>query len=495
MGSKNSNKKSNKNNIEEKVSRASFEYLQIIGKGGFGKVWKVYSRKFKSNYAMKEMSKSKIIDKKSEKSVKAERDLLAIMNHPFIINMHFAFQDKDNLYIIMDYLTGGDLRYHICKHRKFSETQSKFFIACILLSLEYIHANNIIHRDLKPENLVLDKHGYVKLTDFGIAKKYKKENYKETSGTPGYMAPEVMCAQNHTIAVDYFALGVICYEFMYGIRPYLGKSRKEIKEKMMAKQVEIRKSQIPKNWSVESADFINRLLKRKPIQRLGLRGSKEVKEHSWFKYFNWKDLYLNRIDSGFKPKDDDNFDHKYCNSQDKIGINTQERYYNIINSQYYKNIFDDFNYFNRYSNLESENEKNKSSYIINPHLVYLEDNFRNIEFNHLKKSKSLIHENFNNNNFINKMKPNDKYFQIRRFPSAVSSSLLFNENKFLNNDNNNYNKNNNDNNVNDYVNSNQCKNKNINNCKIMAQDNSSNFSGNTGTGTNTKNTNEFIYFD
>jgi len=92
----------------------------------------------------------------------------------------------------------------------------EFFVACIILGLEYIHMNNILHRDIKPENLVLDERGYVRITDFGIAKVYQKENSSETSGTPGYMAPEVMCAQNHTIAVDYFALGVLCFEFMFG---------------------------------------------------------------------------------------------------------------------------------------------------------------------------------------------------------------------------------------------------------------------------------------
>jgi len=130
--------------------------------------------------------------------------------------MQYAFQDFDNLYIVLDLLNGGDLRYHVSRYRKFSEEQTKFFMACILLSLEYIHNNNIIHRDIKPENLVLDELGYVGLTDFGIAKLYQKENSSETSGTPGYMAPEVMCAQNHTIAVDYFALGVIGYEIMLG---------------------------------------------------------------------------------------------------------------------------------------------------------------------------------------------------------------------------------------------------------------------------------------
>ena len=191
------------------------------------------------------MSKAKIIDKKSEKSIKWEKDLLSRINHPFIVNMNYAFQDTENLYLVMDLLTGGDLRYHICKQKKFTEEQTKFFICCILLAFDYIHTNNIIHRDLKPENLVVDDRGYVRLTDFGIAKISQKENSTETSGTPGYMAPEVMCAQHHTMAVDYFALGVFTYEFMFGVRPYTGKSRKEIKDKIMAKQVTIKKNEIP----------------------------------------------------------------------------------------------------------------------------------------------------------------------------------------------------------------------------------------------------------
>lgn len=110
--------------------------------------------------------------------------------------------------------------------RRFNEQQTRFFIACILVSLEYLHTRNIIHRDIKPENIVLDKDGYVRVTDLGIARVWKPENSQDTSGTPGYMAPEVMCRQNHGIAVDYFALGVIGYEFMMGRRPYLGRSRK-----------------------------------------------------------------------------------------------------------------------------------------------------------------------------------------------------------------------------------------------------------------------------
>ena len=158
INEKNMNKK-NLSNLEL-INKNSFELLSIIGKGGFGKVWKVYHKKSKKLYAMKLMSKQKIIDKKSAQSVKNERNFLSKIFHPFIINMHYAFQDSNNLYLVMDYLTGGDLRYHLCLYNEFNEIECKFFAACILLALEYIHDNNVIHRDLKPENLVFDKEGY-----------------------------------------------------------------------------------------------------------------------------------------------------------------------------------------------------------------------------------------------------------------------------------------------------------------------------------------------
>ena len=416
---------------EEKVTKSSFDFINIIGRGGFGKVWKVYSRKYKKVFAMKEMSKAKIIDKRSEKSVKYERDLLELMNHPFIINMHFSFQDSENLYIAMDLLTGGDLRYHICKRKKFFEEQTKFFIACIILSLDYIHTNNILHRDLKPENLVLDSNGYMKLTDFGIAKIYKKENYKETSGTLGYMAPEVMCGQNHTMAVDYFALGVIGYELMNGYRPYQGKSRKELKEKIMAKQAQVKKGQIPQGWSVESADFINRLLQRKPINRLGLRGSIEVKEHLWFKDFDWKGLYLHKLKAPFIPKQGDNFDHRYCNAPDKSGVNTLERYRNIINNPRFKFAFDDFNYFNRFLKNNNNNEIENKKEFKNPHSIFLEEDKKENEDKFIDKSdKNMDDVRSWNNLFL----IGSEHYKLRKLPSSNSSYTLlkaYNKNRPL----------------------------------------------------------------
>jgi len=225
--------------------------------------------------------------------------------------MHHAFQDRENLYLVMDLLTGGDLRYHLGKVKRFSEENTKFFAGCIIAGLEYLHTNGILHRDIKPENLVLDERGYVRITDFGIARTWNPENSQDTSGTPGYMAPEVMCRQNHGVAVDYFALGVICFEFMTGKRPYLGKSRKEIRDQILAKQVQLKKSDIPERWSLEAADFINKLIQRKPVNRLGLNGPQEVKQHVWFKEFDWDSLMNKRIAPKFVPDDkEDNFDYR-----------------------------------------------------------------------------------------------------------------------------------------------------------------------------------------
>lgn len=241
------------------ICKSHFKFQFVIGKGGYGKVWKVKMKKNREAFAMKEMSKTKVISKKSVASVINERRLLSQLKHKFIVNMHYAFQDRDNLYLAMDLMRGGDLRYHLCQ-KNFTEEQCKFFISCILIGLEYLHSKLIIHRDIKPENLVLDNNGYLHITDLGVSRIWNKENSKETSGTPGYMAPEVMCRQNHGVGSDYFAVGIIAYEIMMKVRPYRGRSRKEIRDQILSKQVRIAQEDIPNNWSVEAADFINKVI-------------------------------------------------------------------------------------------------------------------------------------------------------------------------------------------------------------------------------------------
>lgn len=292
-------------------SKSQFQFHYCIGKGGFGKVWKVEYKKVKDSFAMKEMSKARILAKKSVNSVMNERKILSYLKHPLIVNMQFAFQDRDNLYLVMDLMPGGDLRYHLGRQKRFSEEQTKFFISSVILGLEYIHTSGVIHRDIKPENLVFDSKGYLCITDFGIARVWVPDNAKDTSGTPGYMAPEVMCRLNHGVSVDYFAVGVIVYEIMFGVRPYLGKSRKEIREEILAKQVQIKKEDIPSGWSLEASDFVNRLLQRKPVHRLGYNGPEEIKEHPWFKGTNWVQMLNKQLVASFIPNEaEDNFDSR-----------------------------------------------------------------------------------------------------------------------------------------------------------------------------------------
>ena len=346
--------------------RNLFYFHYVIGRGGFGKVWKVTFKKTNQTFALKQMSKVKIIDKKSENSVMYEKQILSQLYNPFIVNMKYSFQDEDHLYLIMDYYQGGDLRYHLCKYKTFSETQTKFYIACIITALQYIHSKNIMHRDLKPENLMLDAKGYVHITDFGVARNYHKNNKTETSGTPGYMAPEVLCGKNHNFLVDYYAIGVIGYECMFGHRPYSGRSRKEIREQVLSKQINISKHDLPKLWNVESSEFINKLLERKWSMRLGKGGCDEVKAHSWFKDFDWEGLKKFEVVAPFIPEGDDNFDKHYCNKKEVEGNETLERYSIYKQSELYIHAF--FNYTCNHLNNNNEHEHKQDKQDINNHI-------------------------------------------------------------------------------------------------------------------------------
>ena len=415
------------------ISKNNFKFLYVIGKGGFGRVWKIQSKKSKEIFALKEMSKLKIIDKKSEKSINSEREFLSKLNHPFIVNMHYAFQDKDNLYLVMDMLSGGDLRYHISRYRKFSEEQTRFFISNIVYALQYIHENNVIHRDIKPENLVLDEKGYVRITDFGIAKENMPDNSSETSGTPGYMAPEVMKAKNHSFAVDFFAIGVIGYEFMLGRRPYYGKNRKEIKEQMLSKAAVINKDNIMKGWSNDSADFINLLLQRKEEKRLGYKeGAIELMQHQWLKYYPWKELKNKTLLAPFIPDKNDNFDKHYCESIDKISEETQLRYEEIYCSTEFKNVFKNF-FFNgddvkEIERKKKEEEKRKER--------ELKEENEKIEKEKMDKEKAekLLKEIEDNKEKIAKIEYIEK--EISKSPSVNDRNMSYNFQKNLRSYNN-----------------------------------------------------------
>ena len=358
---------------ENKLKLDDFTLLYPIGRGGFGRVWKVrlkrqytiktldirLMRNKSRIFAMKEMSKAKVFLKKSVKSVSNERRFLENFNYNLLCNMYYAFQDEDTLYIVMDYLSGGDLRYHICRRDYFTEKETKFIAACITLSLNYIHEKNVIHRDLKPENLVFGADGYLHLTDFGIAMEYHKgQDVVSASGTPGYMAPEAIINKPHDFCVDYFALGVIIYELMIGERPYQGKTRKEIKEQMFTLEIKLDSSDLPEDWEDENIiDIINKLLKRKRTKRLGSKGCSEIKNHPWFKGIQWEQIENCTFTSPFMFDSEDNFDDSYAQKQDNDSIyeGKKELYiYEVNESKTFKNF-----YFNIEEKLAAQEESEK----------------------------------------------------------------------------------------------------------------------------------------
>ena len=453
------------------MNRNYFEFLYIIGRGGFGKVWKVRLKKNNELFALKEMSKAKVIDRRSEISIMSERNLLSKLHHSFIVNMYFAFQDFYNLYLVMDLLTGGDLRFHIAHKKIFTEDQTKFFIANMLLALDYIHSQNIIHRDIKPENLVLEKNGYLRITDFGVAKINEKDNSSETSGTPGYMAPEVILVQNHGPPSDFFALGVIGYEFMLGYRPYLGRGRKEIKNLIISKQAKISREELPDDWSENSRDFINLLLQRKPKKRLGYNGVNEIKEHPWMKDIDFDLLFNKKIEAPFIPPiDKENFDKKYCEGEDKVGETTLERYELYFNSELYEGVFKNYTYINKIYLNEYNNNRNikiqNVKMINNDVALNKNKNFNTINYERnssmkdnnettlekntieydsklkLKNNKENIDENIiNNNDKINNINFNERnnnkkqFYKNNRQSSASTSNLNYKFNAPMVNEN------------------------------------------------------------
>eukprot|EP00826_Nyctotherus_ovalis_P037456 TRINITY_DN3413_c0_g1_i8.p1 TRINITY_DN3413_c0_g1~~TRINITY_DN3413_c0_g1_i8.p1 ORF type:complete len:201 (+),score=24.98 TRINITY_DN3413_c0_g1_i8:77-679(+) len=177
------------------LCKADFTFYCVVGEGGFGKVWKVRKIGDEQLFAMKSMAKACVVNKRSIHSVLNERKLLAQLQHPFLANMHYAFQDNEYLYLCLDFLSGGDLRYHM-NHRNFSESEAsnllryrrvEFIVACVITALQYLHTRGVLHRDIKPENIVLDENGYGKITDLGIARSWTSENSQDTSGTLGYM--------------------------------------------------------------------------------------------------------------------------------------------------------------------------------------------------------------------------------------------------------------------------------------------------------------------
>ncbi|XP_017725030.1 PREDICTED: ribosomal protein S6 kinase alpha-2 isoform X2 [Rhinopithecus bieti] len=231
---------------------------------------------------------------------KMERDILAEVNHPFIVKLHYAFQTEGKLYLILDFLRGGDLFTRLSKEVMFTEEDVKFYLAELALALDHLHSLGIIYRDLKPENILLDEEGHIKITDFGLSKEAIDHDKRAYSfcGTIEYMAPEVVNRRGHTQSADWWSFGVLMFEMLTGSLPFQGKDRKETMALILKAKLGM-----PQFLSGEAQSLLRALFKRNPCNRLGagIDGVEEIKRHPFFVTIDWNKLYRKEIKPPFKP--------------------------------------------------------------------------------------------------------------------------------------------------------------------------------------------------
>ncbi|GAV04074.1 hypothetical protein RvY_14410 [Ramazzottius varieornatus] len=291
-------------NPHARIGPEDFELLKVLGKGGYGKVFQVKKLKGQDRgkiFAMKVLRKATIVrSPKDMDHTKAERNILEAIKHPMIVDLVYAFQTGDKLYLILEYLSGGELFVHLEREGIFLEETACFYLSQITVALEHLHKNGIIYRDLKPENIMLNHEGHVVLTDFGLCKESVYEDGRTFTfcGTIEYMAPEVLQRCGHGKAVDWWSLGALMFDMLTGSPPFVAQNRKSTIDKILKGKLIL-----PGYLTNEAKDLIKKLLKRHASQRLGggPDDARPIKSHPFFKNINWRDLVEHRIEPPFKP--------------------------------------------------------------------------------------------------------------------------------------------------------------------------------------------------
>ncbi|KAI3504066.1 hypothetical protein L2E82_45140 [Cichorium intybus] len=330
-----------------KMGADDFEPLTMIGKGAFGEV-RICREKTTGNvYAMKKLKKSEMLRRGQVEHVKAERNLLAEVDSNCIVKLYCSFQDEEFLYLIMEYLPGGDMMTLLMRKDTLTEDEARFYVGETVLAIESIHKHNYIHRDIKPDNLLLDKFGHMKLSDFGLCKPLDCSNLQEkdfssgnnlsgalqsdgrpvvpkrtqqeqlqhwqrnrrmlaysTVGTPDYIAPEVLLKKGYGMECDWWSLGAIMYEMLVGYPPFYSDEPMSTCRKIVNWRTHLKFPEEAK-LSPEAKDLICKLLCNVE-KRLGTKGAHEIKAHPWFKGIEWEKLY--QIEAAFIPEVNDELD-------------------------------------------------------------------------------------------------------------------------------------------------------------------------------------------
>ena len=345
------------------LSKNAFVTIKLLGKGSFGKVMLVRHKESGKVYAMKILDKQLIQKKREQTHTKTERSILAKITHPFIVGLYYAFQDETNLYLVTEFMQGGELFYHLHHNKIFSNERTRFYAAEIVLALEHIHSKHCIYRDLKPENILFDIDGHIKLTDFGLSKillETKDDKAYTICGTPEYLAPEILENKGYDKAVDWWSLGVLIYEMLVGYSPFKVPKGYPI-------TINIYKKTIPmhNHFTPEAKKIIKELLNVDPKKRLGsgVNGTENVKNHPYFKDIDWDALYNKKIQAPFVPvvnndTDVSNFDIRFTTqSVERDDGDDNEEHIAFYDDSDPKNEYPGFNYIKPECLTDEENDK------------------------------------------------------------------------------------------------------------------------------------------
>nr|CCA21380.1 cAMPdependent protein kinase catalytic subunit putat [Albugo laibachii Nc14] len=309
-------KKSNK--LAAPLDASQFEMGVTLGTGSFGRVRFATHKSTSTYWAIKILKKAEIIRLQQVEHMLSEKSILLCLDHPFVVNLAGTYQDPKYLYMVLEYIVGGEFFTHLRKAGRFDNNTTKFYASQVVSIFEYLHAQDFVYRDLKPENLLLDAEGYLKLTDFGFAKRVAFKTYT-LCGTPEYIAPEVLLNKGHGKGVDWWTLGILMYEMLAGQPPFCDEDPMGIYQQILSGRVSF-----PRFFDRNAKAIIKRLLTADLTKRYGSlkNGVDDIKKHKYFSGVNWTDLLARKSKAPIIPRfdtpnDTSNFD-PYPDSADDV---------------------------------------------------------------------------------------------------------------------------------------------------------------------------------